>query len=134
MQEKLFSVYSIERKSQKQTKYFMTLFDIDEKIFFIELVDDLASLGENEAENAIKIFSKSKMSNWYCDLNVIYMSDKEEFSNFAKNINKDFLLTDIDDIFKLSVLTKINEIIQKNDQKVNLIYLKNNLTNANISN
>ncbi|WP_036435211.1 hypothetical protein, partial [Mycoplasmopsis columboralis] len=53
---------------------------------------------------------------------------------FSKDANKELLLNNVDDIFKLSVLTKINEVIQSNDNKVNLVYLKADYRNLEISN
>lgn len=134
MKNKLFNVYSAKRKDQQDPKYFLTLFDIDDKIFFVEIVKNLNALNEQDLQNTISVFSNSKMSNLYCDLNAVYMSNQEEFSQFSKDANKELLLNNVDDIFKLSVLTKINEVIKSNDNKVNLVYLKADYRNLEISN
>ncbi|VEU76227.1 Uncharacterised protein [Mycoplasmopsis columboralis] len=134
MKNKLFNVYSIKRKDQQDSKYFLTLFDIDDKIFFVEIVKNLNDLNEQDLQNTVSVFANSKMSNLYCDLNAVYMSDQEEFSQFSKDANKELLLNNVDDIFKLSVLTKINEVIQSNDNKVNLVYLKNDYRNLETAN
>ncbi|VEU75848.1 Uncharacterised protein [Mycoplasmopsis columboralis] len=134
MKNKLFNVYSAKRKDQQDPKYFLTLFEIDDKIFFVEIVKNLNALNEQDLQNTISVFSNSKMSNLYCDLNAVYMSNQEEFSQFSKDANKELLLNNVDDIFKLSVLTKINEVIKSNDNKVNLVYLKADYRNLEISN
>ncbi|UUD36521.1 hypothetical protein NPA08_01655 [Mycoplasmopsis citelli] len=127
MENKIFNIFKINKQHTKKIKYLLTLFEIDDRIFFVELVDDLSKIDQDSVEDAIKIFTKTQTSDFYCNLNAIYMCLTSEFEQFASNVTNEFINGKIDDLFRLKVLSTINENIAQNNDRVNLIYLSNNI-------
>ncbi|UUM19601.1 MULTISPECIES: hypothetical protein [unclassified Mycoplasma] len=131
MENKTFNIFKINKEHTKKIKFLLTLFEIDNRIFFIELVDDLSKLADKNYEDAIPIYTKDKQNDFYCNLEAIYMCSIKEFEQFADNVTTQFINGRIDDFFRLRVLNLINENITQNNERINLIYLNDNTNNQN---
>ncbi|UUD36117.1 hypothetical protein NPA08_04170 [Mycoplasmopsis citelli] len=107
-----FRIFQQKYSQNKKNKYFLTLFSIENRIFIIELLDDMSKISEQIREDVAKLPTKSNAPhNLYVSFNKIFMYKELYFQANFEDITDKFINNQLADLFRFNVYNKIANFI-----------------------
>ncbi|WP_025755608.1 hypothetical protein [Mycoplasmopsis cricetuli] len=131
-----FNLYEYKNSKEQNLpqKYFLSLFNLDRKIFFVEVVNNLDNLNSEELKYHVQLKTTFKQFDYFCNLNLLYFSEIKEFNNELDNIHSLIIEDSLTDFCKFEILNMINERINSQNNYIDLVYLKNKNQNLDLKN